>query len=160
MPNVATLVLEYFVLGISLVLLVWGVGLLVYLRRHGGFELGLTHVVADPHRRSVFLWALATSLTAFVSGGFAEGFETLTGASGLGPKLLNTALFGIGALGILLLMANALRPSTLSTLTLEEQWTLKENLERSSLAPAPVIVAPGVHDPPERGMPWPPGPGR
>jgi hypothetical protein len=136
------------------VLVVFGVSLLVYLPRRGGFELGLAHVVADPRRRRVFLGGLSISLTAFVTSALADTFETLTGTGGEAALVIGTLLFAVGASGILLLMANALRSSPLS---FEEEWTLRENAERVKFADTPVLLPPDLRPPSDAE---PPGPAR
>jgi NADH:ubiquinone oxidoreductase subunit K len=140
-PTFATSVLEFTTLAITIAMVVVGVALLLYLPRRGGFELGLAHVVADPHRRRVFLGGLSTSLTAFVASALADTFETLTGTGGEVALVLGTLLFAVGASGILLLMANALRSTPLS---FEEEWTLRENAERVNFAATPVLIPPDL----------------
>jgi len=138
MPTLETLALETSTLGIALVMVVCGLALIVFLPRRGGFELALTHVASDPQRRRVFLWALSLTLTAFVADAVADSLESLMGSHGAATAGLGTVLFLAGAAGILLLMVNALRAPPLS---LQEQWTIRENAERArvadSLSPSP-----------------------
>jgi hypothetical protein len=157
MANAVAGFLELVTLTVSVALLVWGLTLLVYLRRHGGFELGLAHVAADPRRRSVFLWALSMSLTAFVAEGFFESVQVYTGATGDMPRSVDTALFVVGALGIFVLMGNAMRPTPLS---FQEEWTLRENAQRANIAETPVLLPPDTQDAARSGPRWPIRPGR
>jgi hypothetical protein len=157
MSNPETLSLEWAPIAISFAMLACGLTALVYLKRHGGYELGLTHVAADPRRRRVFLIALSTTLTAFVVQGFAGSVELLVGAGGTYPRILQTVLFGVGSLGIFGLIANAFRRPALS---LEEEWTLRENVERVSIAATPALLPPERRDASEPKFPWPMRPGK
>jgi len=133
-------VLEAATLGAALLVLAFGISTLAQLFRRGGFEMGLAHVVADTQSRNVFLVGLCTSLAALFGLGFFGGIEALTGASPEVTSVTASALFLVGAVGMIILMANAFRTSPL---TVHEEWSLREVAERASLSSTPnVPVAP------------------
>lgn len=136
LSELETGIIEYSALAIALLLLVFGVALLFYLRRQGGLELSLTIMVANPGRRVVFLWGLATSLAALFGIGMADSLSVVLGASEAVAYALRTLFFSVGAVGILILMANALRTSSP---TLLEGWNLQETAERVSIAATPSL---------------------
>jgi len=84
------------------------------LRKVGGLELALAHVVANRVRRKVFLGAVSVTISAFLAFGVVAGIA----GSGLlrddVEDLLQALVFLVGACGFLLLVANGLRPSALS----------------------------------------------
>jgi hypothetical protein len=128
-------------LGAALLLLVFGISTIAQLLRRGGFELGLAHVVADTSARNVFLVGLCISLGALFGFGFIGSIEWLTGASLEVTSFTDSILFLVGAVGMLILMANAFRTSPL---TIHEGWSLREVAERAALASTPnVPVVPG-----------------
>lgn len=131
--------IEVSTLTIALLLFVFGVSLLVHLRRQGGLELSLALMVANPSRRIVFLWGLAASLAALFAIGLADGLEVLVGVATTTADEVRTLLFAVGGVGILLLMFNALRtpPPTLS-----EARNLEETAQRLGLAATPSGPAP------------------
>lgn len=132
-------VLVYTALGLSMVVLTFGVVLLVVLRNRGGPDLALAHLVADPARRRLFLGGLVTSLVALFALGLAASVESLAGASVSTVYVTAAVLFVAGAAGLLVLMSDALRMRPLS---LQEKWNLQEVAERASFVPAPVPEPP------------------
>jgi hypothetical protein len=141
---------EYGELAVSAVLLVFGISLVVYLGRRGGFELALAHLVANRRNRAAFLWALCTSLAALFGAGLTASIDGLAGVPGSLVAETQTVLFVIGAGGILALMINSLRTVPLS---LQEGWNLRENVERMTftsshgLLPAEVRARSVADDP-------------
>ena len=135
--DIATLV-------IALLLLVLGVGVIVRLVRRGGFELTFAHLVASPARRALFLKALYTSLASLFALGLGVSVEVLLGVPAVVVAGTETALFAIGAVGIIVLMQDAFKGDPL---TLGESWALRESAERNLLEISRVPVAPE----------WPPG---
>jgi hypothetical protein len=157
MASLESGVLEFTTLAISLTLIVFGLSLLAFLPRHGGFELGLAHVVTDHRRRATFLWGLSVSLAALVGLGLAEGFGPLAGISQATVRVAETVLFAFGAAGLLTLMANALRAPPLS---FQQEWTLRENAQRARLVETPLLLPPELTDPSAPGPRRPSRPGR
>lgn len=127
--------IELATLAVSLGLLVFGVFLLVLLRRRGGPELALARLLADTRRRTIFLSALCTSLAALFGIGIAGSLGGFAGASETTLDAIRAALFVVGAVGIFILMIDALHRSPL---TLEEGWNLKETAARVSNVSSPV----------------------
>jgi hypothetical protein len=128
--------LDSVTLGAALLLLVFGISTVAQLLRRGGFEMGLAHVVADSRQRNVFLVGLCTSLAALFAFGFLGSIEAFTGAPSEVVSLTMSLLFLVGAVGMLILMANAFRTSPL---TIREEWSLREVAERASLASTPSV---------------------
>src|SRR5690348_3163528 len=95
--TLATEIAEFSALGLALLLLVFGVSLLYYLRRQGGLELSLALMVANPSRRSVFLWGLCASLAALFGIGLSDSVEFLTGTAGVAVDGVRAFLFAVGA---------------------------------------------------------------
>jgi hypothetical protein len=157
MSGLETTVLEFTALAISLALIGFGLSLLAFLPRHGGFELGLAHVVADHRQRTVFLWGLSASLAALVALGFTEGLGFLTDAPQTTVRLVETIMFAFGAAGLLTLMANALRAAPLS---FQEEWTLRENAQRARIVETPLLLPPDLTEPSAPGPRRPARPGR
>jgi hypothetical protein len=124
-----TAIVEYIALTVSLGLLVFGVSILVFIRRRGGPELALAKLLADSRRRTVFLGALCTSLAALFAIGLSGSVAGLIGSSPTEMAIVETAFFLVGAAGIFVLMVDAIRNSPL---TLEEGWNLKEAAARVS----------------------------
>jgi hypothetical protein len=122
--------LNLLTLGIALLLLAIGLGVIVRLLRRGGFELAFAHLVANAERRAVFLKALCTSLAALFGLGFAVSIEVLAGASPIVVGGTEAGLFGVGAVGIIVLMNDAFRADPL---TLRETWNLQESAQRGLL---------------------------
>jgi hypothetical protein len=114
----------------TITILASGLALWLRLRRRGGLELGLAHVVADPARRRTFIVALSASLASFLGAGLVEGWGNLVPAMDAVADLAGAALFTAGAAGILVLVANGLRPTPLS---LQEEWRLREAAEQIDL---------------------------
>lgn len=131
MPTVGTYLELVPLLTVSIGLLILCVTTLFGLRRKGGFELGLAHVVADPRRRRIFLGGLSTSLAALFGVGFACSLEAILGTPLLVIEVSLAALFLAGATGMVVLMTNAFQTAPL---TYAEEWSLKETAERVSLS--------------------------
>lgn len=144
--------IEFATLAISLALLIFGVSLLFTLKKRGGPELALARLLADAHRRTVFLVALCTSLAAPFGIGLASGLEKLVGISTADMGIVTAALFALGAAGIFVLMADALRTAPL---TLEEGWNLKETAARVSNAARALPRPSDLGTPPYAGERWP-----
>lgn len=136
MPTVGTNLELLPLLAVSLGLLALGVATLFGLRRKGGFELGLAHVVADPRRRRVFLGGLSTSLVALFGVGFACSAEAILGLPLVVIEGTLAVLFLTGAVGMVTLMTNAFQRAPL---TYQEEWNLKETAERVSLSSAMIV---------------------
>jgi hypothetical protein len=149
-------VLEFTTLAVSLALLIFGVSLLFTLKRRGGPELALARLLADARRRTVFLVALCTSLAALFGIGLGSSLEMLIGTSAVNISLVTTILFVLGAVGIFVLMVDALRTSPL---TLEEEWNLKETAARVSNASQPMPSPISLGAPPFAGERSPRRPG-
>jgi hypothetical protein len=128
-------VVEGSTLAVAGALLVFGLTLVFILRNRGGPELAFARLLADSRRRTIFLAALYTSLASLFGIGLASGVGILVGATGVEMNVVQTLLFGIGAMGIFVLMFDALHTSPL---TLEEGWNLKETAARVSTTPAPL----------------------
>jgi len=137
--------LDLVTLGIALLLLVLGLGVIVRLVRRGGFELAFAHLVANGERRSLFLKALYTSLTALFLLGFVVSIEVLAGSPTLVVRGTETGLFAVGAVGIIVLMRDAFRSDPL---TLRESWNLQESAQRGLLEFARDPVVPEAPDGP------------
>jgi len=106
-----------------------GIFLWARLRRAGGLELGLAHVVADSARRQSFIWTVGVSFGAFVAAGIFDSLSALVPAWEPVAAFAVAILLLIGGLGLLVLIASVLRPSTL---TLAEEWNLAESAARAS----------------------------
>ena len=132
--------LEYGTLAVSVGLLIFGVSVLLIVRVRGGLDLALAHLVADPARRRIFLGGLFTSLAALFALGLAVSLEALFAVSFAVALGTEATLFVVGAIGILVLMADAVR---LQPLSLQEKWNLQETAARGTLMPDPVPVGPG-----------------
>lgn len=126
---------EALTLAISLGLLIFGVSLLFLLRRREGPELALARLLADSRRRTIFLTALCTSLAALFGIGLVDGLDGLISTSSAEMNLARAGLFALGAVGIFILMVDALRASPL---TLEETWNLREAAARVTNASQPL----------------------
>jgi hypothetical protein len=113
-------------------LAIFGLFILLFLRPRGGPEVAFARLLADSRRRTVFLAALCTSLAALFGIGVAETVEWLLGTSALDASVVRTALFGVGAIGVFVLMRDALNTRPM---TLEEEWTLKETAARVTSGP-------------------------
>jgi hypothetical protein len=124
--------LEYATLAVSLGLLTFGVTLLRVFRHRGGMDLELAHLVADDRRRRTFFAGLFTSLVALFALGLLVSLELIVGAPSVVPQVTEMALFVAGSMGILILMANALR---VRPLTLQEGWNLQETAARATMVP-------------------------
>jgi hypothetical protein len=127
-------ILVGFVLSVALGLTLW-----VRLRRAGGLELALAHIVANPERRRGFVWTVGVSFGAFVAAGFTEALSQLANVD-LVADPLTAVLLLLGGIALLVLIGNTLRPSTLS---LAEEWHLAESAARASAREGPL-------DPPQR----------
>lgn len=122
----------YVTLAIVLSLLIFGLFILVFLRPRGGPEVAFARLLADSRRRTNFLVGLCTSLAALFGIGLAETIEWFIGVPALDGSVTLTVLFGVGAVGIIVLMRDALntRPMTLA-----EEWILKETAARVTSGP-------------------------
>ena len=116
-------VLAGFIASVGLGLYYWGRLLSV-----GGLELGLGHAVANPARRARFVWTVGLSFGVFVAAGVVDALSQILGSAAVW-ELLSSALLLAGGLGLLTLIASALRPTVLS---LEEEWRLAESAARAS----------------------------
>ncbi|HYB77283.1 MAG TPA: hypothetical protein VEE83_01205 [Thermoplasmata archaeon] len=132
-------VLEYSALAVSIGLLVFGVALIRVLRLRGGMDLALAHLVADRQRRRLFLAALSVCLAALFVLGLTVSIEMLLGVPTIVMETTSVVLFVIGAVGILVLMNDALR---LQALTLQEKWNLEETAVRGTMNPDAVPAVP------------------
>ena len=126
-------------LGVAVALLVFALLLLPVLGARGGQDLALARLAANPARRRLFLSGLYTSLAALFALGLCTGLETLLGASSITVSATQTLLYVTGAIGIFILMSDALRRQSL---TLQEKWNLEETAERGMMAPGPVNSPP------------------
>lgn len=134
MSSFQTGAIEGFSLGSGVLLLVFGIALIVHLRRAGGLEFSLAQMLAVPHHRAVFLTGLVISLAALFAIGFTDGVGTLVGLNTATASGLRAGLYGLGVVGILILMLNALRTREPS---LEAGWNLQETGGRLSYAATP-----------------------
>jgi len=116
-------VLGGFVLSIAMGLYLWG-----RLRTIGGLELGLAHLVANGRRRRRFVAMVGVSFGAFVAAGLVEALSALVAFDTI-ADLLTPILLLAGGIGLLMIIAEALRPTSLS---LEEEWRLAESAARAS----------------------------
>jgi hypothetical protein len=136
-------IVGYATLAIVLGLLLFGLFILVFLRPRGGPEVAFARLLADARRRTVFLAALCTSLAALFGIGLAETVESFLGTPALDASVVETALFGVGAIGIFVLMRDALNTRPM---TLEQEWNLKETAARVAsgppAVPGPISFAP------------------
>jgi hypothetical protein len=126
---------EIVTVGITLGLLAFGLFILVFLRPRGGPEVAFARLLADSRRRTVFLAALCTSLVALFSLTVAESVEAFLDTSAATSSVVRTALLAVGAVGIFVLMTDALNTRPF---TLEEEWNLRETAARVSNPPAGV----------------------
>lgn len=126
---------ESVTLAVGLLLLLFGVALLVHLRRRGGLEMALAHMLADSRHRAVFLVGLCISLAALFGIGLSDGLEALVGTSAELTQDIEAVLFILGAGGMMVLMVNALRAPSPS---LQEGWILEETAGRVSIAATPL----------------------
>lgn len=147
MTALETLVVGYVTLIIVIALLAFGLFILVFLRPRGGPEVAFARLLADSRRRTNFLAGLCTSLAALFGIGLAETIEWLLGTPPLDASIVLTVLFGVGAVGIIILMRDALntRPMTLA-----EEWNLKETAARVTSGP---LTAPSATDTLHSGFP-------
>jgi hypothetical protein len=149
MPPLASL-FGYTSLGVAVSLLVFAVLLLRVLGTRGGQDLALARLAASPARRRLFLSGLYASLAALFALGLITGLEAIVGASLVMIVATQTVLFIPGALGILILMSDALRPQSL---TLQEKWNLQETAERGMMHPDPAIPPSAWEPPSDRSGP-------
>lgn len=117
-----------FVLTVILGLTLWA-----RLRRVGGLELALAHLVANPERRRFFVWTVGVSFGLFVAAGISETISDLAGWGSIFDFVTATLLLA-GGLCLLVLIASTLRPSVL---TLAEEWNLAESAARASARAPP-----------------------
>ncbi len=99
------------------------------LRSAGGLELGLAHVVANSDRQRAFILTVGVSFGAFVAAGIFETLSDLIPMWTMITDFLVAILLLAGGLGLLVLIASLLRPTTL---TLTEEWNLAESAARAS----------------------------
>jgi len=111
-----------------------GIILWARLRRAGGLELGLAHVVASADRRRAFIWTVGVSFGAFVAAGMFESVSDLFPMWHAVSDFMVAVLLLAGGLGLLVLIAGVLRPSAL---TLREEWNLAESAARASARTPP-----------------------
>ena len=147
--------LDYVGLGVALALLIFALMLIRVLGSRGGQDLALARLAANPARRRLFLSGLYTSLAALFALGLITSVEQIVGVASVVIDATQTALFVFGAVGIFILMSDALRPPTL---TLQEKWNLQETAERGMMfpegvSPAPVWQVPSEGSKPDRGHP-------
>lgn len=116
-------VLVGFVLSVALGLYLWG-----RLRRVGGLELALAHVVANPPRRRAFVWTVGISFGAFVSAGVVETLSDVFSYDAAASLAIAVLLLA-GGVGLLVLIASILR---ISPLSLSEEWNLAKTAARAS----------------------------
>lgn len=131
-------------LGIVLGLLIFGLSILLFLRPRGGPEVAFARLLADSRRRTIFLAALYTSLGALFAIGLAQSVESFLGTPASVAGDIRTSLFAAGAVGIFVLMRDALNTRPM---TLEEEWNLKETAARVAMGP-PAISPPIPFSPP------------
>ena len=134
----------YVTLAIVSGLVVFGLYIILFLRPRGGPEVAFARLLADSRRRLIFLVALCTSLAALFGIGLAGTIEGLLGTPALEASIVQTALFGVGAIGIFVIMRDALNTRPM---TLEEEWTLKETAARIASGP-PSMSDPINYSPP------------
>jgi predicted lipid-binding transport protein (Tim44 family) len=139
-PSMASLesLLAFTSLGVAIALLVSALLLLRVLGVRGGQDLALARLAANPARRRLFLSGLYASLAALFALGLITSIETLLGASSVLIDVTQTILFVAGAIGIFILMSDALRRQSL---TLQEKWNLQETAERGMMHPDAVRPA-------------------
>jgi len=147
--------LDYTDLGVALALLIFALLLIRVLGTRGGQDLALARLAANPTRRRLFLSGLYASLAALFALGLMTSVERIVGAASVVIDVTQTVLFVVGAVGIFVLMSDALRPPTL---TLQEKWSLEETAERGMTfpdrgSPAPVWQIPSDRSRPDRGHP-------
>lgn len=140
-----TELLQIVTLTIVVGLLIFGLSILLFLRPRGGPEVAFARLLADSRRRTIFLAALCTSLAALFAIGLSETVESFLGTPALDASVIRTALFATGAVGIFVLMRDALNTRPM---TLEEEWNLKETAARVATGPptipSPIKFAPSV----------------
>lgn len=109
-------VLGYVTLAVVVGLLLFGLSILLFLRPRGGPEVAFARLLADSRRRTNFLIGLCTSLAALFAIGLTETVALLVSAPPLEASVVLSTLFGVGAIGIFVLMTDALntRPMTLA----------------------------------------------
>jgi hypothetical protein len=133
MASLASL-LAYTDLGVAVALLVFALLLLRVLGASGGQDLALARLAANPTRRRLFLSGLYASLASLFAIGLATSLEVILRVSSDMIDATQTALFVIGAIGIFIIMSDALRRQSL---TLQEKWNLQETAERAMMQPDP-----------------------
>jgi hypothetical protein len=106
-----------------------GIYLLARLRSAGGLELGLAHVVANSERRRTFILTVGVSFGAFVAAGLVDTLSDLIPSWDTIADFIVAIFLLAGGLGLLVLIAGALRPDAL---TLAEEWNLAESAARTS----------------------------
>src|SRR5579864_1904698 len=145
MTTLGSELVGYVTLAIVVGLVTFGLTILLFLRPRGGPEVAFARLLADSRRRTVFLAALCTSLAALFGIGLADTIESFFDTPALEASVIQTALFGIGAIGIFVLMRDALNTRPM---TLQEEWILKETAARVASGPPidapPVVFAPPV----------------
>jgi hypothetical protein len=136
----------YVTLALVLILVLFGLTILIFLRPRGGPEIAFARLLADSRRRTIFLAALCTSLAALFGIGLADTLAWIFGIPALEASVVRGALFAVGATGIFVLMRDALntRPMTLA-----EEWNLKETAARVTIAPpavsSPIVIPPAEY---------------
>jgi hypothetical protein len=129
---------EVVVLGLAIAVLAFAIAITLRLRRFGGLENSLAHVVVDGRKRRVFYWCISTFSFAFVLAGLTFSMGRLSFIPGTTTDLLMVVAFTLGAVALLVMMANGLDTS---------QLTLSEELELRDTLP-PVLRAVETADPP------------
>lgn len=143
MTTLESELVQAITLAIVVGLLLFGLFILFFLRPRGGPEVAFARLLADSRRRTIFLAALCTSLAALFGIGLAGAIEPFFGTSSAVASVVRTTLFGVGAVGIFVLMRDALNTRPM---TLEEEWNLKETAARVTTGP-PSISPPIDFDP-------------
>ena len=121
-----------YVLSVILGLYLWA-----RLRRVGGLELSLAHLVANPALRRHFVWTVGLSFGLFVCAGLSEALSEIFRVGTL-ENIVTATLLLAGGVCLLVLIAGMLRPSVL---TLAEEWYLAETAARASME-APTLPPP------------------
>lgn len=147
----------YVTLAIVIGLVVFGLSILVFLRPRGGPEVAFARLLADSRRRTIFLAALCTSLAALFGIGLAGTIEWMLGTSAFDASVVQTVLFGVGAVGIFVLMRDALNTRPM---TLEQEWNLQETAARVSSGPPASSSPVDIPSPDRPGGPTVRRPGR
>jgi len=128
---------EFVVLAAAVSVLASGFAVTLRLRKRGGLENSLAHVVIDARKRKVFFWAISTFTAMFVLAGICFSVEAIGGVSDGVLDFVTSIAFAVGAVAVIAMMLNGLDTSDLS---------LQEELELRDSVP-PVLAAVREADP-------------